>query len=109
MFYYVTSNGEHPFGKNQISIQANILDYKPQIIASSQATANIEYLSLILKTISKKPKGRPSILKHHIIWSKKTTLQFLAAVRNATDRPLSGSPVAKCIEETSHNKNISPV
>ncbi len=59
--------------------------------------------------ISKKPKNRPpayAILKHHIFWSKKTALQFLAAVSNATDRPLDGSPVAKCIDAVEKNSTL---
>uniref|UniRef100_A0AAY4BWM4 Serine/threonine-protein kinase/endoribonuclease IRE1 n=1 Tax=Denticeps clupeoides TaxID=299321 RepID=A0AAY4BWM4_9TELE len=94
VFYYVVSQGSHPFGKS-LQRQANIL----------QGTYSLEHLQpdrsedivatdLIQQMLSMEPQQRPSaerVVKHAFFWSLEKQLQFFQDVSDRIEKePLDG-------------------
>ncbi|MGH0126413.1 UNVERIFIED_CONTAM: hypothetical protein FKN15_030277 [Acipenser sinensis] len=101
LFYYVVSEGSHPFGKS-LQRQANILlgtymldqlqpDNHEGIVANE----------LIQQMISMDPQKRPSaecVLKHPFFWGLEKQLQFFQDVSDRIEKePLDG-PIVKQLE-----------
>ncbi|KAI9305971.1 kinase-like domain-containing protein, partial [Cunninghamella echinulata] len=86
IFYYVLSNGDHPFG-NRFGRENNILDGKFDISAlESMGEDGMEAYDLIESMIDMNPRARPSadkILSHPFFWSTSKRLTFL---QDASDR-----------------------
>ncbi|KAH3664407.1 hypothetical protein WICMUC_005792 [Wickerhamomyces mucosus] len=83
VFFYILTNGSHPFGDRYLR-EGNIIkgEYKldPLNILPDN---NIEAKDLIKKMISLNPKTRPNIdqvLKHPFFWSNGRKLEFLLKV-----------------------------
>ncbi|XP_041077128.1 serine/threonine-protein kinase/endoribonuclease IRE1-like isoform X1 [Polyodon spathula] len=101
LFYYVVSEGSHPFGKS-LQRQANILlgiyvldQFQPD--NHEGLVAN----ELIQQMISMDPRKRPSaecVLKHPFFWGLEKQLQFFQDVSDRIEKePLDG-PIVKELE-----------
>nr|KAI8766493.1 serine/threonine-protein kinase/endoribonuclease ire-1-like [Biomphalaria glabrata] len=87
VFYYVLTQGGHPFG-NSLRRQANILngDYNLQHL---QGDDNFVARKLIEKMISSNPDERPvagAVLKHPFFWSRETQLAFFQDVSDRLEK-----------------------
>lgn len=83
VYYYVISNGQHPFG-DVVKRQLNILSYEYELrmFNNPDALDNAGVLAeeLIKDMISKDPQRRPTakaILTHPFFWSAERMLNFL--------------------------------
>ncbi|KAI8083052.1 uncharacterized protein BX664DRAFT_317049 [Halteromyces radiatus] len=86
IFYYVLSNGDHPFG-NRFGRESNILkgDYDISKL-ETMGEDGIEAMDLIDAMISTNPRSRPTaaqVLAHPFFWSTSKRLAFL---QDASDR-----------------------
>lgn len=101
VFYYVVSQGNHPFGKS-IQRQANILLAKYSL-EDLQIDKHEDIIArdLIEKMLSVEPTKRPSaecILKHPFFWSLEKELQFFQDVSDRIEKePLDG-PIVRQLE-----------
>ncbi|KAI7907214.1 uncharacterized protein BX663DRAFT_495206 [Cokeromyces recurvatus] len=86
VFYYVLSNGDHPFG-NRFGREHNILNSNYDLSKlDSMGEDGVEAKDLIERMISTDPKSRPNadtILSHPFFWSTSKRLAFL---QDASDR-----------------------
>ncbi|ODM96120.1 Serine/threonine-protein kinase/endoribonuclease IRE1 [Orchesella cincta] len=101
VYYYVLTEGNHPFG-DYIRRQVNILDDKPDIRENDMEEHNKGGSTLIKKMIARDPEERPKmpcILSHPLLWNNKRTLEFLADVSNCAKENESAELVKKAIEE----------
>jgi len=83
LFYYVLSDGKHPFG-DQFNRQANIYNDRPNMVELKNENSLCKY-HLIQAMINKEPSNRPSmnaVLKHPIFWDSETILSFIVNVSN---------------------------
>uniref|UniRef100_H3B8N1 Serine/threonine-protein kinase/endoribonuclease IRE1 n=1 Tax=Latimeria chalumnae TaxID=7897 RepID=H3B8N1_LATCH len=102
VFYYVLSEGSHPFGKS-LQRQANILlgaynldhlnpDKHEDIVAH-------ELIEQMLNLNAQKRPSAKSVLKHPFFWSLEKQLQFFQDVSDRIEKePLDG-PVVKQLEK----------
>ncbi|KAL1117288.1 hypothetical protein AAG570_004614 [Ranatra chinensis] len=84
VFYYVLSNGKHPFGES-IRRQANILSGEYRLSALEDEL----WKMLVDKMISQDPLKRPSIeviKKHPVFWEKSVILTFLQDVSDRIEK-----------------------
>lgn len=97
LYYYVLSDGEHPFG-DKIRRQGNILSGYWTMDEIKEDQWKVEVCKpLLVSLISSEPADRPSckaVLNYPIFWNNKTILNFL---QDVSDR----------VESTSHNDRIS--
>ena len=89
VFYYVLSNGKHPFGINS-KRESNIDEYSfsLQDLEDDSVRDNVESRDLITQMIAYDPKDRPEayeILKHPLFWDSEKKLRFLVAVSDWFD------------------------
>lgn len=101
VFYYVVSQGSHPFGKS-IQRQANILLGKYSLEhLQIDKHEDIIARDLIEQMLSMEPNKRPSaecILKHPFFWSLEKELQFFQDVSDRIEKePLDG-PIVRQLE-----------
>lgn len=110
VFYYILSDGGHPFGKCEVR-QANILENRNQLdeIASDPRDNSLLNIGrensamasrLIRSMIEPDVKRRPpinSILKYPIFWSKNDQLQFLQDVSDRIDKE-TDSELVRAVE-----------
>ena len=85
VYYYVLTNGHHPFGEI-FKRQANILEANAELTRLENSNSNAVAISLIRKMIESRANNRPpasAILKHPIFWRKERALDFL---QNVSDR-----------------------
>ncbi|KAL7989623.1 hypothetical protein Chor_012289, partial [Crotalus horridus] len=101
VFYYVISEGNHPFGKS-LQRQANIL-----LGAYSLDCLNLEIhedivaRDLIEQMINMDPQRRPSancVLKHPFFWSLEKQLQFFQDVSDRIEKESLDGPIVKELE-----------
>ncbi|XP_054393230.2 serine/threonine-protein kinase/endoribonuclease IRE1 isoform X2 [Pongo abelii] len=101
VFYYVISEGSHPFGKS-LQRQANIL-----LGASSldclhpEKHEDVIARELIEKMIAMDPQKRPSakhVLKHPFFWSLEKQLQFFQDVSDRIEKESLDGPIVKQLE-----------
>ncbi|XP_066560366.1 serine/threonine-protein kinase/endoribonuclease IRE1 [Amia ocellicauda] len=101
VFYYVVSEGNHPFGKS-LQRQANILlgAYSLDRLQPDKHE-DLVATDLILRMLSTEPQSRPaaeSILKHPFFWSLEKQLQFFQDVSDRIEKePLDG-PIVRQLE-----------
>lgn len=103
--------GKHLFGVDSVSIQNNLLNYEPQIHLKEENCLEAGYIRLILLMIAKNPEQRPpaaAVLKHHIFWSKVTTLQYLVAVRNSFENIIGGRVIDNCMHQINNDPLLLP-
>ncbi|CAJ0967334.1 unnamed protein product [Ranitomeya imitator] len=102
VFYYVVSEGRHPFGKS-LQRQANIL-----LGASSLDCLSLEKHEdliahhLIERMIDKDPQKRPSapaVLKHPFFWSLEKQLQFFQDVSDRIEKEALDGAVVRSLEK----------
>uniref|UniRef100_A0A8C2DKC3 Serine/threonine-protein kinase/endoribonuclease IRE1 n=1 Tax=Cyprinus carpio TaxID=7962 RepID=A0A8C2DKC3_CYPCA len=101
VFYYVVSEGHHPFGKS-LQRQANILlgAYALEYL-DAHRHEDIVARNLIEQMLSMEPEKRPSadrVLKHPFFWSLEKQLQFFQDVSDRIEKePLDG-PIVRQLE-----------
>lgn len=109
IFYYVLSNGQHPFG-DRLSRDANIVKgefHLPDIEKSiKERSTRIEATNLITTMLDRNPLVRPSceeVLKHPFFWSISKKLEFLLKVsdRFEVERRDPPSPLLLKLEAVS--------
>lgn len=83
VYYYVVSNGSHPFG-DVVKRQLNILSYEYdlKLFSNEEVLDNVGVLAeqLIKDMIDKEPSNRPTakaILTHPFFWNAEKVLNFL--------------------------------
>ncbi|KAM9392806.1 serine/threonine-protein kinase/endoribonuclease IRE1 isoform 3-T3 [Pholidichthys leucotaenia] len=101
VFYYVVSQGSHPFGKS-LQRQANILlgTYTLDHLESDKH-GDIIAKDLIEQMLSMDPHRRPSaesVLKHPFFWSLEKELQFFQDVSDRIEKELLDGPIVRHLE-----------
>ncbi|KAJ3252083.1 bifunctional endoribonuclease/protein kinase ire1 [Boothiomyces macroporosus] len=111
VFYYIASQGEHPFGE-RFSRESNILkgNFRLQHIESHKESFFLK--DMIKRMISKDSKKRPTaeiILKHPYFWSPNQQLTFLQDVSDRLDVESRDPPssLLKSLERQA-NKTVGP-
>jgi serine/threonine-protein kinase/endoribonuclease IRE1 len=84
VFYYILSNGQHPFGDKYMR-EANIVQgtYSLDYLDEYQMADAVEAKYLISRMISRDPRQRPDatdVLLHPLFWSPERRLDFLLKV-----------------------------
>ncbi|XP_062874793.1 serine/threonine-protein kinase/endoribonuclease IRE1-like isoform X2 [Trichomycterus rosablanca] len=101
VFYYVVSQGCHPFGKS-LQRQANILlGAYSLVVLQPDKHEDIVAMNLIEQMLNMDPENRPSaerVLKHPFFWSLEKQLQFFQDVSDRIEKePLDG-PIVRRLE-----------
>ncbi|KAF7221008.1 serine/threonine-protein kinase/endoribonuclease IRE1 isoform X2 [Nothobranchius furzeri] len=101
VFYYVVSEGSHPFGKS-LQRQANILlgAYSLDYLQSDKHV-DIVARDLIEQMLSMDPQRRPSaesVLKHPFFWSLEKELQFFQDVSDRIEKEALDGPIVRQLE-----------
>jgi serine/threonine-protein kinase/endoribonuclease IRE1 len=99
VYYYLMTNGKHPFGEN-FHRQANILSGKANMELLDREKQNLD-VTLIEKMVSFEPNDRPpalALLKHPVFWGKDKILTFLQDVSDRVDKEEDNSFVLNTIE-----------
>ncbi|NXX52722.1 ERN1 endoribonuclease, partial [Scopus umbretta] len=101
VFYYVVSEGSHPFGKS-LQRQANILlgAYSLESLNAGRHE-DIVARDLIEQMINMDPQKRPSascVLKHPFFWSLEKQLQFFQDVSDRIEKESLDGPIVKQLE-----------
>ncbi|XP_027510053.1 serine/threonine-protein kinase/endoribonuclease IRE1 isoform X1 [Corapipo altera] len=101
VFYYVVSEGGHPFGKS-LQRQANILQgaYSLEALDAGRHE-DIVARDLIEQMINMDPQKRPSascVLKHPFFWSLEKQLQFFQDVSDRIEKESLDGPIVKQLE-----------
>lgn len=101
VFYYVISEGSHPFGKS-LQRQANILlgAYSLDCL-HPEKHEDVIARELIEKMIAMDPQKRPSakhVLKHPFFWSLEKQLQFFQDVSDRIEKEALDGPIVKQLE-----------
>nr|XP_028568505.1 serine/threonine-protein kinase/endoribonuclease IRE1 [Podarcis muralis] len=102
VFYYVISEGNHPFGKS-LQRQANILlgAYSLDFL-NLEKHEDIVARDLIEQMISTDAQKRPSancVLKHPFFWSLEKQLQFFQDVSDRIEKESLDGPIVKELEK----------
>nr|XP_033816601.1 serine/threonine-protein kinase/endoribonuclease IRE1 isoform X2 [Geotrypetes seraphini] len=102
MFYYVVSEGSHPFGKS-LQRQANILlgSYSLDCLNLDKHEDIVSH-ELIEQMINMDPQKRPSakcVLKHPFFWNLEKQLQFFQDVSDRIEKESLDGPVVKQLEK----------
>ncbi|XP_030064277.1 serine/threonine-protein kinase/endoribonuclease IRE1 [Microcaecilia unicolor] len=102
MFYYVVSEGSHPFGKS-LQRQANILlgSYSLDCLNLDKHEDIVSH-ELIEEMISMDPQKRPSakcVLKHPFFWNLEKQLQFFQDVSDRIEKESLDGPIVKQLEK----------
>ncbi|XP_025902696.1 serine/threonine-protein kinase/endoribonuclease IRE1 isoform X1 [Nothoprocta perdicaria] len=102
VFYYVVSEGSHPFGK-ALQRQANILLGAYSLDAlSAERHEDIVARDLIEQMINMDPQKRPSascVLKHPFFWSLEKQLQFFQDVSDRIEKESLDGPIVRQLEK----------
>ncbi|KAI8807418.1 kinase-like domain-containing protein, partial [Cladochytrium replicatum] len=112
LFYYVLTNGGHPFG-DRFSREANILKGAYQLDGLDvYGVAGVEAKDLIKRMIQRDPKLRPdatTVLTHPYFWSPAQRLAFLqdASDRFEVEERDPPSPLLRALERN-NTKVIGP-
>ncbi|XP_053902680.1 serine/threonine-protein kinase/endoribonuclease IRE1 [Malaclemys terrapin pileata] len=101
VFYYVVSEGSHPFGKS-LQRQANILlgVYSLDSL-NPEKHDDIVARDLIEQMINMDPQNRPSascVLKHPFFWDLERQLQFFQDVSDRIEKESLDGPIVKQLE-----------
>ncbi|CAI4232049.1 unnamed protein product [Auanema sp. JU1783] len=98
IFYYVLSNGKHPFG-DSLHRQANILNGEYNL--TNLKEGGNAAMCLIETMLRRDPKERPktsSILYHPFFWSADRRLQFFGDVSDRVEKEDECSPIVRRLE-----------
>lgn len=109
VFYYVFSNGKHPFGENAADIKSNIERNSPCVRISHLKEPKIIHLFYLMTR--QKPDARPTaaaVLKHPLFWSEKTMLAYLVSVSNAADQPTVTSEISEIMDKIEKYPLLKP-
>lgn len=101
LFYYVFTNGHHPFGDHPVERQSNIINNK-FVLDNLDDEKQIGERTLISSMIAPDPSERPSItsiLSHPLFWSKSKRLQFIQDVSDRIERELINSEISMTLEK----------
>ncbi|PSN49742.1 Serine/threonine-protein kinase/endoribonuclease IRE1 [Blattella germanica] len=103
VFYYVLSNGKHPFG-DPLRRQANIIsgDFR---LSDLEGEENFLHKLLIEQMISYEPMERPpacAVGLHPIFWNKSRILSFFQDVSDRIEKEDQNSSVLEALEEGSY-------
>lgn len=84
VFYYILSNGQHPFGDKYMR-EANIVQgsYSLEALEDYKMPDMVEARDLVMRMISRDPRQRPDaneVLLHPLFWSPERRLDFLLKV-----------------------------
>uniref|UniRef100_W5K095 Serine/threonine-protein kinase/endoribonuclease IRE1 n=1 Tax=Astyanax mexicanus TaxID=7994 RepID=W5K095_ASTMX len=101
VFYYVVSQGSHPFGKS-LQRQANILTGSYSLaLLQPDKHEDVVAVNLIEQMLSMESEKRPSaerVLKHPFFWTLEKELQFFQDVSDRIEKePLDG-PIVRQLE-----------
>ncbi|OXB64849.1 hypothetical protein ASZ78_006587 [Callipepla squamata] len=101
VFYYVVSEGSHPFGKS-LQRQANILlgAYSLESLDAGRHE-DVVARDLIEQMINMDPQKRPSascVLQHPFFWSLEKQLQFFQDVSDRIEKEALDGPIVKQLE-----------
>ncbi|KAF1651362.1 Serine/threonine-protein kinase/endoribonuclease IRE1, partial [Aptenodytes patagonicus] len=101
VFYYVVSEGQHPFG-DSLRRQANILSGSYQLSClQEEAHDKLVARELIAAMISPEPQRRPSapmVLVHPFFWSREKQLQFFQDVSDRVEKEPAEGPIVSALE-----------
>lgn len=105
VFYYVLTNGRHPFG-DSLRRQSNIMsgNYKLDKMMGESANDNILATDIINQMIVRQADKRPSaaaVLKHPLFWTKKMQLDFFQDVSDRIEKESVYDLVVVILEENS--------
>ena len=113
VFYYVITNGHHPFSdahdendkqKRQLNIEADMSSLKH--LFDEELSCNLIAYDLISSMINKDPSRRPSAgkaLLHPIFWNSDKQLQFLQDVSDAIEKEAISNPAIQALEANAYN------
>ncbi|KAL3272858.1 hypothetical protein HHI36_014319 [Cryptolaemus montrouzieri] len=106
LYYYVLSNGEHPFG-DSLRRQANILSGVSNLssLKGSDWQINLQK-PLIAALISEKPEERPTcsaVLAYPIFWDASKILSFFQDVSDRVEKADENDPVLQSLESDGTN------
>lgn len=102
VFYYVLSNGKHPFG-DSIRRQANILCDNSDLSVLQDLSLNDTELALLLikAMICSNPTNRPpalAICNHPFFWNPSRILNFFQDISDRVEKDEYGSPAVIALE-----------
>ncbi|XP_066601348.1 serine/threonine-protein kinase/endoribonuclease IRE1-like isoform X2 [Prorops nasuta] len=102
VFYYVLSEGKHPFG-DPLRRQANILCGESNLTALNGLSSSEKELALILikSMISRDPSDRPpasAIYSFPIFWENAHVLSFFQDVSDRVEKDDANSPALRALE-----------
>ncbi|XP_053410458.1 serine/threonine-protein kinase/endoribonuclease IRE2 isoform X2 [Nycticebus coucang] len=101
VFYYVLSNGSHPFGES-LYRQANILAGAPCLVhLEEEAHDKVIARDLVEAMLSPRPQARPSVqqmLAHPFFWSRAKQLQFFQDVSDWLEKESEQAPLVRALE-----------
>uniref|UniRef100_A0A8B9D682 Serine/threonine-protein kinase/endoribonuclease IRE1 n=1 Tax=Anser cygnoides TaxID=8845 RepID=A0A8B9D682_ANSCY len=100
VFYYVVSEGSHPFGKS-LQRQANILLGAYSLECLNAGRHDIVARDLIEQMITMDPQKRPSascVLKHPFFWGLEKQLQFFQDVSDRIEKESLDGLIVKQLE-----------
>lgn len=109
VFYYVLTDGKHPFGEKTADIKSNIPLHRPLVDIRHMKEPLFVHLFYLM--ISKNPDSRPTaaaVIKHPIFWSEKTMLNFLVSVSNVADQPSVNSKLSQIIDKIENCQLLKP-
>ncbi|VDK44663.1 unnamed protein product [Anisakis simplex] len=99
VYYYVLTNGKHPFGDN-LRRQANIMQGEYSL-KTLNASSNAIGVTLIESMLQRDAYARPSaaeLVSHPFFWSKERQLQFFSDVSDRVEKEAEQSLVVRCLE-----------
>ncbi|KAI4494432.1 hypothetical protein M0802_008924 [Mischocyttarus mexicanus] len=102
VFYYVLSNGKHPFG-DTLRRQANILCGESNLTALHEKSESDQELALnlIKAMISENPSERPpasAVYNYPLFWNSTTILSFFQDVSDRVEKEGVSSPALLALE-----------
>ncbi|KZC13752.1 PREDICTED: serine/threonine-protein kinase/endoribonuclease IRE1 [Dufourea novaeangliae] len=107
VFYYVLSDGKHPFG-DSLRRQANILCGESNLTALHGGISESDKdlaLVLIKAMIASEPSERPPVMavhEHPIFWEPSRILAFFQDVSDRVEKEQNDSPALIALETDSH-------
>lgn len=114
VFYYVLSDGSHPFG-DKYERDANIIKNNYNLARLKRTIKDkslcFEATDLIRRMISSDPKSRPSssaVLKHPFFWSKSKKLEFLLKVSDRFEAERRDPPSPLLLEFDKISTTVIP-
>ncbi|CAD5211342.1 unnamed protein product [Bursaphelenchus okinawaensis] len=104
IFYYVLSEGKHPFGERNDVRHVNIYSGKFNLEHLVQKEDYVA-MNAIEKMVEMEPKQRPTshaVLCHPIFWSNERQLRFFSDVSDRIEKEDETSEIVRCLEMNSY-------